>query len=126
PPALGPAAPLRRAPPQATASPASPASPPSASWLLLDEREALGHGVARIHLHGLVLRPVASALYADRVAARLDAVAEERRDADLHAIDVHGAERVGREREVALRFRGSGRRRLVSLPLPLVARRRGR
>src|SRR5207245_7431497 len=87
-----PHAPKRVPPPgRASRTTESPASPPSASWLLLDERVALGHGVARIHLHGLVLRPVASALHADRVAARLDAVAEERRDADLHAIDVHGA-----------------------------------
>src|SRR2546426_4549196 len=32
--------------------------------LFRSERVALGHGVARIHLHGLVLRPVASALHA--------------------------------------------------------------
>src|SRR2546430_9956415 len=99
------------------------ASLASPSWLLLDEGVALGHGVARVHLHRLVLRPVSSPFHPDRVSARLHAVAEDRCDADLHAVYEDRAEGVGREREIALRFRGGGRRRLLALPL--TARRRG-
>src|SRR5438093_1208575 len=84
------------------------------SWLLRDEGVALGHGVARVHLHGLVLRPVSSPFHPDGVAARLHAVTEDRGDADLHAVDEDRAEGVGREREIALRFRGGAATRTVS------------
>src|SRR5438132_6132632 len=102
------------------------ASLASPSWLLLDEGVALGHGVARVHLHRLVLRPVSGPFHPDRVAARLHAVAEDRGDADLHAVYEDRAEGVGREREIALRFPGRRRRPLLALPLTARGRARAR
>src|ERR1051326_1211821 len=56
---------------------------------------ALADRVARVDLHGLADRLEPGVLDADRVAARLDDVFDQRRLAGIHAVDVHLAEQIG-------------------------------